>query len=254
MGKQKALRFRLPDEEARAELCQNLKLSKAQAAALNAVLQEAESGCIDLAKELDIAQSELKNSLKTIDRLLSNAHQGLQRADIRRALASIEMNGSISYLISPKAGSDIHGNTALDGPEHDRLLNDRTPEVMSYLLDRMRRPIAEWLAIVGKDKGGNKPQSDRRLLILLLARDSHQIIEEAASATSNGPFHNLCSWVLPVCGIGTEGLEGAIARCLGKYREWLSWAQLPTAEHIVGVLGQSETDAIHNDPEADLTG
>jgi hypothetical protein len=253
MGKQKALRFRLPDEEARAELCQTLKLSKAQAAALNAVLQEAESGCIDLAKELEIAQSELKRRLKTIDRLLSNAHQGLQRAGIRRALASIEMNGAISYLLSPEAGSDIHENTALDGPEHDRLLNDRTPEVMSYLLDRMRRPIAEWLAIAANDKGGNKPKSDRQLLILLLARDSRQIIEEAASASSNGPFHNLCSWVLPACGIGMEGLEDAITRCLKKYREWLCWAQLPTAEHIVGVLAPSDTDAIPDDPEADLT-
>lgn len=253
MDKQRALRFRLPDEEAWAELCQNLKLSNAQAAALRAVLQEVESGCIDLAKELEIAQSKLKSSLKTIDLLLSKAHQSLQRADIRRALAAIEMNGSISYLISPKAGSDIHGNTALDGNEHDKLLNDRTPEVMSYLLDRMRRPIAEWLAIAAMDKGGNKPQSDRQLLILLLARDSHKIVEEAASATSNGPFHNLCSWVLPACGIGTKGLEDAIARCLKKYSEWLCWAQLPAADHIVGVLGQSETDAIRDDPEADLT-
>jgi hypothetical protein len=91
------------------------------------------------------------------------------------------------------------------------------------------------------------------LLILLLARDSRQIIEEAASATSNGPFHNLCSWVLPACGIGTQGLEDAITRCLKKYREWLCWAQLPTAEHIVGVLAPSDTDAIPDDPEADLT-
>ena len=253
MDEQQALRFTLPDKETWAELCRNLKLSNAQAAALHAVLQEAESDCIDLAEELDIAQSELKSSLKTIDRLLSKAHQGLQRADIRRALASIEMNGSISYLISPEAGSDIHGNTALHGHEHDRLLNDRTPEVMSYLLDRIRRPIAEWLAIAAMDKGGNKPQSDRQLLILLLARDSRQIIEEAASATSNGPFHNLCSWVLPACGIGMEGLEDAIARCLKKYREWLCWAQLPSAEHIVGVLAPSDTDAIPDDPEADLT-
>lgn len=253
MDEHQALRFTNPDEETWGELRENLKLSNAQAAALRAVLHEAERGCIDLAKEFAITKSELKRSLKTIDRLLSKAHQGLQRTDIRRALARIEMNGAISYLLSPKAGSDIHDNTALDVTEHDRILNERTPEVMSYLLDHMRRPIAEWLATAAMDKGGNKPQSDRQLLIFLLARDSRKIIGEAPSVTSKAPFHNLCSWVLPACGIGMEGLEDAITRCLKKYREWLCWAQLPSAAEIVGSFPSSDIAAIPDDPETDLT-
>lgn len=253
MDKRQALRFTLPDEETWAELCRNLKLSNAQAAALRAVLQEAEHGCKDLAKEWGIAKSEIKSSLKTIDRLLSKAHESLQRNDIKRALASIEMNGAISYLMSPEAASDIHDDTALDALEHDRILNERTPEVMSYLLDRMRRPIAEWLAIAAQDKGGNKPQSDRQLLLLLLARDSLQIVGAAPSAKPKGSFHNLCSWVLPACSIETDGLEDAITRCLKKYHEWLCWAQLPSAEHIVGGVVQLDTSAIPDDPEVGLT-
>lgn len=253
MGKHQKLQFALPDEQTLAELYQNLKLSNPQATALNEVLQEAQSGCIDLVKELEIAKSEVKKKLKIIDRLLSKAHERLQRNDIKRALASIEMNGAISYLVSPEAGSEICGNAALDAPDHDRLLNERTPEVMSFLLDRMRRPISEWLAIAAMDKGGNKSQSDRQLLIFLLARDSRQIIGEAPSATSNGQFHNLCSWVLPACGIGMEGLEDAITRCLKKYHEWIGWAQLPSAAHIVSSLAASDIAAIPDDPEADLT-
>ena len=251
MGKKQSMRFVLPVEDSWRELCRNLKLSDLRAAALNATLIEAERGCRDLGKNAPL--SEIKRSLKVLDRLLSNAHRGLQRSDIQQALATLEMNGAISFLLSRGAGAHIHGNTAPSALDHDRLLNDRTPEVMLYLLDQMRRPIANWLTIAALNKGGNQPTSDRQLLLLLLARDSNEIIGVGPSGTPNGPFHQLCSWVLKSCGISNKGLEDAITRCLKKYKDWLDWAQLPSAEHIVGRLSEAEISAIPDDPEAELT-
>lgn len=250
MDKEPKSRFTLPNEESWAELRLNLRLSDVQADALNATLREVEGLCGELAS--DLTKSEIKRSLRVLDRLLSNVHRGLQREDIRRALASIEMHGALSVLLSREAGSEIHGETSIDELAHDRLLNERTHEAMSYVLERMRRPIAGWLALAALDKGGNRPKSDRQVLILLLARDANQIIGAKSSTAKNGPFHRLCSWVSPRCGITDEGLEDAITRCLQKYKDWLEWAQLPSGEHIVGELSDAEIAAIPDDPEVEF--
>lgn len=243
-------RFALPNEENWAEICLQLKLSDVQAHALRATLGEVEDLCRDLSANL--AKSEVKESLAVLDRLLSNAHRGLQREDIRQALATIEMHGALSALLSRQAGAEIHGENSIDELGHDRRLNDLTHEAMSYVLEKMRRPIADWLAMAARDKGGNRPKSDRQVLILLLARDSKTIIGVRPTATRNGRFHLLCSWVLPRCGVSASGLEEAITRCLKKYKEWLEWAQLAPGEHIVGQLTEPEIAAIDDDPEKEL--
>lgn len=250
MDKEPQSRFTLPNEESWAELRLNLRLSDVQADALNATLREVEGLCRELAA--DLAKSEVKRSLLALDRLLSNAHRGLQRGDIRQALASIEMHGALSALLSREAGAEIHGENSIDELAHDRLLNERTHEAMSYVLEKMRRPIADWLALAALDKGGNRPKSDRQVLILLLARDASQIIGTKPSTAKNGPFHLLCSWVCSRCGIADDGLEEAITRCLKKYKKWLVWTGLPSGHHIVGQLSDAEIAAIPDDPEVEF--
>lgn len=247
MDKAAQSRFALPNDEQWVELRQALKLSDAGLTALNTTLQEVEYLCRDLAA--DLAKSQVKRSLKVLDRLLSNTRRALQRADICQALGTIEFHGRLSAILSSEAGTAIHGQTHLDSLNHDRLLNERTQEVMSYLLGEMQRPIAEWLAVAAKDKGGNRPKSHRQALLLLLARDSMKIIGTGPTTTPNGKFHQLCSWVLPLCGIGSDGLEEAIGRCLNKHAKWLEWAQLPTGEHIVGQLSEAEIAVIPDDLE-----
>ena len=80
-----------------------------------------------------------------------------------------------------------------------------------------------------------------------------KIIRTGPTSTPNGTFHQLCSWVLPHCGIGSDGLEDAIARCLKKYEKWLEWAQLPSGDQIVGQLSDIEIAAIPDDPQQDPT-
>ena len=251
MASAPSVRFMLPDSESWKELCRNLKLSDGQAAALLATLTEAECGCRDMATQ--VAKSEVKRCLEVLDRLLSNAHRSLQRADIQQALATLEMGGALSFLLSREAGAEIHDENAVNTIEHDKLLAERNSEVMLYLLDRMRRPIADWLVKATQDKGGSKPKSDRQLLLFLLARDAGKIMGVTPSGTPNSPFHQLCSWVLPACGIGMDGLEEALTRCLKKYQSLLDWAQLPPAEHIVGRLSAAEIAVIPNDAEPGLT-
>lgn len=250
MDKEPQSRFTLPNEENWEEIRHNLKLSNGQTDALRTTLREVQG----LSRELATypAKSKLKQSLRVLDRLLSNAHRGLQRKDIRQALASIEMRGVMGALLSREAGTEIHGENSIDVLAHDRLLNERTHEAMSYALEKMRRPIADWLALAALDKGGNRPKSDRQVLILLLARDANQIIGTKPSTAKNGPFHRLCSWVSPRCGISDDGLEDAITRCLHKYKDWLEWAQLPSGHHIVGQLSDAETADIDDDPKKEF--
>ncbi len=246
MAKKSQSKFTLPNEENWEEIRRALKLSDVQTHALRATLREAEGLCGELATYL--AKSKVKQSLKVLDRLLSNAHRGLQRADIRQALASIEMYGALSALLSREAGADIYGENSIDQLAHDRLVNERTHEAMSYALEKMRRPIADWLAQAALDKGGNRPKSDRQVLILLLARDASQIIGTKPSTTKNGYFHQLCSWIFPRCGINDDGLEDAITRCLEKYKEWLEWTQLPSGDHMVGKLSNENIANIDDEP------
>lgn len=250
MDEEPQSRFVLPKEENWTEICQALKLSTTQARALQVTLREVDGLCRELAE--DLAKSEVKRGLEVLDRLLSNAHRGLQREDIRQALAAIEMHGTLSALLSRQAGAEIYGDDPVDAAGHDRLLNQRTHETMSYVLEKMRRPIKDWLAMASRDKGGPKPKSDRQVLILLLARDADQIIGAPPSTTKNGAFHQLCSWVFPRCGISDHGLEDAIARYLKKYKEWLEWTQLPSGEHVVGQLTCAEIATIPDDPEGEL--
>lgn len=251
MDKEPQSRFTLPNEESWAELRLNLRLSDVQADALHATLREAEGLCRELAA--DLAKSEVKRSLLALDRLLSNAHRGLQRGDIRQALASIEMHGALSALLSREAGAEIHGENSINELAHDRLLNERTHEAMSYVLEKMRRPIADWLALAALDKGGSRPKSDRQVLILLLARDSSQIIGTKPSTAKNGPFHLLCSWVCSRCGIADDGLEEAMTRCLKRYKKWLVWKRLPSGHHVVGQLSDAEIADIDDDPEEEFS-
>lgn len=251
MAKEPQSRFVFPDEDTWAELRRDLKLTDAQTVALQATLNEAESLCRYFTNVL--VNAEVKSSLKTLNRLLFNVHRGLRRADISQALTKFDMHGTLSTLLSHEAGTELHGKGTVDNLSHHRLLNDRTPEVMSYIIDEMRRPIAQWLAVTAKDKGGRQPKSDRQVLLFLLARDSNKISGFEASITSDGPFHRLCAWVLPACGIASVGLEEAIERCLKKYKKWLEWAQLPSGQDIVGTLSDEDIAAIPDGPEADLT-
>lgn len=214
MGRTQPMRFRLPDEEGWTELCQNLNLNPSQAGALKGTLSEVDRSCKKLAIELE--RSEIKRSLKSLERVLVNAEQQLGRAGVRRAVASIEMHGAISFLVSREAGAEIHGESVVDETAHDRHLNERTADVMLHLLQRMRRPFSSWLEVAAQDKGGHPPKTDRELLLFLLARDAQEIVGVVPTSTPNGPFHNLCTWVFGSCNMGTKGLEAAIARCLEK--------------------------------------
>ncbi len=242
MGKTQPLRFRLPDEEGWIELCQSLKLNPSQAAALKGTLSEVDERCRELTAELE--RAEIKSGLKPLERVLVNAEQQLQRAGVRKAVASVEMHGAISFLVSREAGAEIHGKTVVDQIAHDRLLDEHTADVMLYLLQRMRRPLSSWLKVAAQDKGGHPPKTDRELLLFLLARDAQEIVGVVPTSTPNGPFHNLCTWVFGACNVGTKGLEGAIARCLEKYQHWLNWSRLPSAGHNVGRLSEAEIIAM----------
>jgi hypothetical protein len=240
--------YRLPDEEGWSEIVESCRLNEAQAAALKVTLEEA---LMHVMKgRAEPSNKTLKTPLAQLDGLIDRLQRYLKRNDIREALAAIETYGVVGHLLSstvvrelsaaedpevptadierliahkrfrqePVLASDLD---ALCLVQRQRLVNQSTPEAMGLAIQHMRYPISTWLYRVGRDKGGHRPNTERKLLIWLLGRDSEKIIGTKAEKSTDSAFINLCTWVFDACNISTEGLEDAVGRYLKKYGAWL---------------------------------
>lgn len=267
--------MRMPDAESWTEIKKALDPNESQEVALRETLQEAFDACEEMKRAL--AFSEFKTGLKKIDALLKKVERALESQDVVNSLTALETYGAMAHIISPSAVRELNGYRETMVPKHkiDGLLTDRqgngllpsaldelsltnrqleldgrTIEAMKLIIRQMRRPIDNVLSQSKPDKGGNRPQTDRELLILLLARDAAKIIGDEASHKKGSPFVNLCAWVLNACEVSTDGLEDAVGRCLRRHQAWLEWYNLPRHVAQTRDLTQDELDAIPNDPEA----
>jgi hypothetical protein len=277
MARHARLQFRIPDEEGWRDIKRGCKFKSEQLKALRLALEEVDSACERLPRGL--ADAEVKAALKTVDRLFANLEAGLERKDVADALRAIETFGALDVLLSANAASLLNDNDAdaeiptalferfvarkrmtgeaikireleeLSLTSRQRFLSAKTPEAMLFVIRSMRRPIVSWLQTARPDKGGPSPHIDREFLIYMLARNAREIIGEAASPTSDGKFHNLCTWVFGACGMDDNGLEAAISRCLKKHSAMLRWHALPAYLSPVGKLTEEQIAAIPEDSE-----
>ncbi len=279
MGRSRQIQMRLPDENAWRDLKRDCKLDKGQCAALRTTLEEIDAECRLLTQVQ--SDSDTKKALAKLDGVLDRLTRVLTGKDVTDALRATETHGLMGFLISASAVAQMANGKedglpvvnierlltdrksrqipvkpsdldALSLQDRQRQLNDRTSEVMGYIIEQLRQPIARALELARQDKGGNRPKLARELLIFLLARDAEKIIGQKAKANSTSKFAKLCVAVTNACGIDDTGHEEALRRCLKKFADWLEWYQLPEYSNAVGILTEEQILAIPDDPEPRL--
>ena len=87
------------------------------------------------------------------------------------------------------------------------------------LIERLHRPLREWVAFNRLNAGGRPEDLTRNYLIARLADSAPEIIGRKAAASQTGPFVRLCAAVLDACGLDVSGLDKAIPRVLQKTRK-----------------------------------
>lgn len=246
----KPIQMRMPRPSAFERLTANLQLNSEQTAALFRTLQEGADACEALRDETDAAT--IRDELATLDNALANLAQLSASNNIRKALKAMPPMSTLGFLMSPSAALKVPGyhERPLVGPALNRLieqdphhkaispadfddlalqnrqveLSKLAPDALEYLFTALREPIQEFLSQTA-EKGGNRPRSDRDLIVFLLARDAPSII--GCEPSTSDPFLNLCNQVTAACGISEDGLEVAIKKCLKNRKHWLQWYRLP---------------------------
>lgn len=281
MVKPAKVQFHMPDEQGWRDIRRECHLSKAQLDAVHTVVQEVADACVGLTDDHRRSETRKKvmRALSKTNRLLENLEAGLRGQDVVVALRSIETFGTLGLLMSasstlslPNYGDEDvietdelerliarkkFGRESIRASELDALsmsarqrrLQSMTPEAMLFIVQCLRQPFSSWLLVAQQNKGGNPAQTDRDVLILLLARDAVKIIGRPATRSSTGDFMDLCSSVLGACGMETTGLAEAIRRCLDKHASFLQLHALPAYLSPVGKLTEEQIAAIPEDPE-----
>lgn len=243
------IQMRMPRRLAFEKLTAMLKLNSEQTTALFQTIQEAAVSCEALRDETDAAT--IRDELAKLDNALAHLAQFSASNNIRKALKAMPPMSTLGFLMSPSAALKVPGyhERPLVGPTLNRLieqdphhkaispadfddlalqhrqveLSKLAPDALEYLFTALREPIQEFLSQTA-EKGGNRPRSDRDLMVFLLARDAPNII--GCEPSTSDPFLNLCNQVTAACGIGEDGLEVAIKKCLKNKNEWLQWYRL----------------------------
>jgi len=96
------------------------------------------------------------------------------------------------------------------------------PELLLFLLGAINQQFDGWLKQINvkPDKGGRSTDPVRSFFISSLACDARDIITKPIRKSGGRAFLDLCSQVLPVCGLSDIGLKGAVKRPLKKPAIW----------------------------------
>jgi hypothetical protein len=90
--------------------------------------------------------------------------------------------------------------------------------ILTSFIDRLHRPLAEWIELNRQNKGGRKPNAVRIHLIYCLAEAAPDIVGKAAGVSSTGKFVDLCTAVLVACGLPESGIAKAVPGVVSKLR------------------------------------
>lgn len=279
MAKIHNLQLHMPNEMAWGEIKRDCKLSAEQAVALWSTLEEAVG--VSEAQSRGPTSAEIKKALTKVDNALERLALTLRQNDVTVALRAIETYGLMGHLLSATAAvqltesddelsangiegllrlsqltrAPIRASTidALALADRQRRLSHQTPEAMNFVVRQLRQPISAWLLQARQDKGGNRLNSDREMLIFLLARDASKFIERKPNTKGKQDFMSLCTHVLVACGIDDQGLEDAVARCLKKYKGWTGWSKLPEHKLEIQALSDEQAKAIPTDEGGPLS-
>jgi hypothetical protein len=90
--------------------------------------------------------------------------------------------------------------------------------ILMYLIERMHTPLARWIELNRRNKGGRKSNAVRWFLIHRLAESAIDIVGKPATVSSTGKLVELCTAVLVACGLPEAGIAKAVPGVVSKLR------------------------------------
>jgi hypothetical protein len=89
---------------------------------------------------------------------------------------------------------------------------------LKHFFESIYAPLKQWVELDKLNEGGRPPDMARRYLIWRLADAAPDIIGKPAAVSTSGAFVELCSQVLPACGLSAKGVAKAVLRIVRKRR------------------------------------
>jgi hypothetical protein len=90
--------------------------------------------------------------------------------------------------------------------------------ILTHFIERIHAPFPSYIELARKNKGGRPADAARRHFIYRLAEAAPDIIGKPATIATTGKFVDLCTSVLPACGLPEKGIEKAIPAVVRKLR------------------------------------
>jgi hypothetical protein len=93
------------------------------------------------------------------------------------------------------------------------------PQLLHHFARRVRDPVAAWLDLNRRNKGGTGVNAVRWIMITALANYAETSLKIRVTSTANGKFHRLCAGVFHAMNLPERGLEEAIERIVTERRK-----------------------------------
>jgi hypothetical protein len=103
-------------------------------------------------------------------------------------------------------------------PRRVNLGEERAPRLLIALVRTLHEPLARFLEIERKNKGGSPGKLYRNYVIQELAPIYQHVHGEVPTTTHSGDFVTMCDSVLGAIGLETDGVEQAAARILKRLK------------------------------------
>jgi hypothetical protein len=110
-------------------------------------------------------------------------------------------------------------------PKRDVLGLKHGHKILKHFIDLINAPLRKWVEEDKLNKGGRPADVTRMYLIRALAKEAPNIIGRPATISTTGKFVDLCSLVIPACGVSPKGIEKAIPPIV---RQWRAEQTRPT--------------------------
>jgi hypothetical protein len=90
--------------------------------------------------------------------------------------------------------------------------------ILQHFIERIHTPLARWIELKSRDKGGRPADAVRNYFIYQLAEAAPEIIGKPARVAVTGKFVDLCTSVFQACGLPEDGIGKAIPQVVRKLR------------------------------------
>jgi hypothetical protein len=217
----------LPSKAALKDLARDQKLEPGQVVALEEAICTAEW---DLRTYLASAlakdeRQRLVKSLKKTSQQLARLITVMQETcdDLDRVLPKASQD-AIDDAFTPAAKRRLLGAAlGISGPlaahRWETLALKHPGALLMRYLETVQMPLATWLELDQRNRGGRPADLARWHLVRRLAEASEEILGRRPATSSTGPFVELCVAVFIACGMDEAGVEKLVPKVVRSLRD-----------------------------------